>query len=106
MAFKRICFMCKEEVPIENDAGQLGFLAFHEFSGLECGSRTAHLFPVTRKDKDGSDVVLCKGEPYRAQYLEGQPRDPRPEWFYAKNVEAQIRAAYRKLQEMAEKKIE
>ena len=42
----------------------------------------------------------CPGSPSRAQYLEGQPRDPRPEYPYIEPAESAIRAAYERMQEL------
>ena len=88
---KRICFHCHGVVPIENDAGHLRFLVWGEFSGVHCGSRTRHLLPVGN----------CPGSPYTAQYLEGQPRDKRG-YLYFKEHEVIVRAAHKKLQDLAD----
>ncbi len=100
MVHKRICFKCHGEVPIENDDGELGRLLFGDPTGLKCGSRTLHFLPVVTKDENGVDIITCKGSPYRAQYLNGQPRYGR-EYVYFEFLEVRIRAAYQKLQDMA-----
>ncbi len=97
MSRKRICFKCHREVAIENDAGHLGYLVFGEATGSQCGSRTIHFLPVIE-----DSVVVCIGSPYRAQYIEGQPRDNGGYWYF-KSHEASIRAAHQKLQELAKK---
>lgn len=95
---KRVCFVCHGEVPIENDGGEIGFKVFGDFSGMHCGSRTIHFLPVVGDDRR----IICRGSPYRAQYIDGQPRDLR-KFIYFKTREAQIRDAYQKLQELAKK---
>ena len=54
------------------------------------GAKSRHLLPVTEGDK-----VICTGSPSRAQYLEGQPRDPR--YPYRIENEAIYREAYQNL---------
>jgi hypothetical protein len=51
-----------------------------------------HLLPVM---EDGA--VVCEGSPSRAQYLEGQPRDPR--YPYQSDLEGSYRDAYKLLLE-------
>ncbi len=92
----RICWKCKGEVPVKNDGGHIGYLVWSDPTGLQCGSRTIHFLPVVIKDKNGVDVVVCLGSPYRAQYIEGQPRDTR-HYLYFKEYVAPVRAAFQKL---------
>lgn len=54
-----------------------------------------HLLPVVEDGK-----VVCEGSPSRAQYIEGQPRDPRGSLYpYDETIEAQRRAAYASMQQ-------
>ncbi len=105
MASRRICFQCHGAVPIENDAGELRYKVFGDPNGLQCGSRTSHLLPVVIKGKNGAEVVACKGFPYTAQYLEGQPRDG-PAYLYFGFLEVRIRNAYQQLQDIAKKNVD
>jgi hypothetical protein len=54
--------------------------------------RPRHLLPTR----------YCEGSPSRAQYLEGQPRDPRPEYAYNADHEAAISEAHERMIEWAE----
>lgn len=91
----RICHKCKKPVSVRNDGGHIGYLVFSDPTGLQCGPHTTHFLPVVE-----NGIVLCEGSPYRAQYLEGQPRDKR-HFLYFKSSEAPVRAAYQKLQALA-----
>lgn len=93
MSDPRLCDRCGLEVPPENDSilfsetrrllmkygltvpevqvPRADLIAVAEVLRTH---RTRHLLPVI----DGGTVV-CGGSPSRAQYLEGQPRDTRPE---------------------------
>ena len=51
---------------------------------LQDTARPRHLLPV-----EG-----CEGSPSRAQYVEGQPRDPRPEYAWDEAIAERVRAAY------------
>lgn len=51
-----------------------------------------HLLPVVEGGR-----VLCEGSPSRAQYLEGQPRDPRG-YEYKVEDEVLSRAAFKRMQ--------
>lgn len=85
------CDKCGREVPHDNDA--VGFDVCRGGSPLlYLGAVPRHLLPVL----DGEEVV-CTGSPSRAQYLEGQPRDPRPGSQYDPELEASHREAYTKL---------
>ena len=55
------------------------------------GSRPRHLLPTE----------FCEGSPSRVQYLEGQPRDSRPEYPYNEAWEARVRDAYAELLQIA-----
>lgn len=55
-----------------------------------------HLFPVVVNGD-----LICEGSPSRVQYLEGQPRDTRPQGRYLSDLERPYRDAYAKLQELA-----
>ena len=83
------CHKCGKVVPLHNDSVSLIFLRVHgELPGgldrLDYGSR--HLLPTGD----------CPGDPYRAQYLEGQPRDTQG-YPYDIEREAEFRAAYKVL---------
>ena len=43
---------------------------------------------------------FCEGSPSRAQYIQGQPLDPRPEYPYDSRLENPIRQAYAQIQEI------
>lgn len=64
---------------------------------LNYGAR--HLLPVVEEGQ-----VVCVGSPSRAQYLPGQPRDPRN--AYNDDIEAPIREAYATLQELCRQNAE
>lgn len=57
-------------------------------------AQSRHLLPV----QEGGRVV-CEGSPSRAQYLEGQPRDRRPQYAYDPKLEEPTRTAYTTLLE-------
>lgn len=113
------CFKCNEEVPPENNTRKLDcilFLLFLErigcavadiegalrsdtafldyewywarYSALRLTTGVCHILPV----KEG-ERVICVGSPSRAQYLEGQPCDPRFEYNFFK--EGHFRKAYK-----------
>lgn len=82
-----VCDKCGELVPPENNALSLDMILNAKSLGLVfMGAR--HLLPTEN----------CPGSPSRAQYLEGQPRDTRPEYPYIEGAEPIVRAAYRELQ--------
>jgi len=56
-----------------------------------------HLLPV-------KEQVPCEGSPSRAQYIEGQPRDPRGIYGYFPAMEKSVREAYAKMMEEINKK--
>jgi hypothetical protein len=85
------CDKCGQPVPAKNDARRLE---------LEVGaspfvliSAPRHLLPVVEGGRR-----ICEGSPSRAQYLPGQPRDPRPQYRYDPSLETKIRAAYARMQ--------
>lgn len=86
----RTCDKCGRPVDPTNNAVNIdvGILALNNrqqdafFLGITALPR--HLLPV-----DG-----CPGSPSRAQYLEGQPRDPRPDYEYDELMEPLVREAY------------
>jgi hypothetical protein len=86
------CDRCGESVPTRNDTCH--FDIFLTGNPACIGGQPRHLLPVVR---DG--VVICPGSPSRAQYIEGQPRDPRPRYAYDPKSEQRYRDAWRKLQE-------
>lgn len=90
------CDKCGRRVPSDNNAvyfdAALGNMPPEGI--LFAVSR--HLLPVV---EDG--VVICTGSPSRAQYVEGQPRDPRAAFAYNPAKEGTYRAAYRKMQQEA-----
>lgn len=83
------CDKCSTPVPSTNDAGLLDALLQRE-PILAFTLPPRHLLPV---EQDGETV--CPGSPSRAQYLEGQPRDPR--YPYRPEAEAPYRQAYAEL---------
>ncbi len=95
------CDKCGEEIPLENNVVLLvAELArcksdrHMSWAYLVCTPR--HLLPVV---KDGK--VVCEGSPSSAQYLEGQPRDTRPEYPYQPEHEQRCRDAYARVQWIA-----
>lgn len=76
----RRCDKCSLPVEPENDATLLEAIRYKSEKRpsflLSVSSR--HLFPVY----DGEKQRVCEGSPSRAQYLEGQPRDKRPEYCF------------------------
>lgn len=81
------CNKCGLPVGPTNDVVWLDYIMTGNPLLLFAQSR--HLFPVVVWG-----VRVCEGSPSRAQYLEGQPRDSRPEYSYAPDQEAAFRAAY------------
>jgi hypothetical protein len=91
---KNICDKCGGNVPRDNDARLLERVIYSvnsEFYVLLVRA-TRHLLPVIE-----NGVVVCKGSPSRAQYIKGQPRDPRAEYSYLPEWEEFYRAAYDEL---------
>lgn len=90
------CDKCGRVVPSSNDVvyfdSMLDFM--HGHAPVSLFGQSRHLLPV----KEGEEVV-CIGSPSRAQYLEGQPRDPRSEWAYKPEREALYRKAWMALLE-------
>lgn len=81
------CDKCGKPVPRSNDATWVESLALGDSLVVyESGQR--HFLPTPD----------CEGSPSRAQYLEGQPRDPRPGAEYDPSLERLFRGAYDRLQ--------
>ena len=83
------CDKCKTPVPPANDATL--FEAIRSDEPFFAFAISRHLLPVVI-----DDVQICPGSPSRAQYLEGQPRDPR--YPYRDEREQPARDAYAALQ--------
>jgi hypothetical protein len=79
------CDKCGRRVPFENSS----FAVAHE-AGLILRS-DRHFLPITE-----NGVTVCEGSPSNAQYIEGQPRDIRPEYPYLEEREAEVREAYKR----------
>jgi len=84
-----MCDKCQRRVSPDNDCARFDWLLG---AALAFMSQSRHLLPVVE-----NGVVVCGGSPSRAQYIDGQPRDPRPEWSYMPEREAPYRAAYDQL---------
>ena len=89
------CDKCGREVEPNNDVGSFMAILADEPLVVLLGP-PRHLLPV---EENGQ--VVCEGSPSSAQYLEGQPRDTRPQFPYRAIREAPFREAFRKLQEEA-----
>lgn len=85
------CDKCGKHVPSNNDAAIFAAYAANDPTIMLFGS-PRHLLPIIEDGK-----VVCEGSPSRAQYLEGQPHDPRPEYKYRPEHEARFRAAYEQM---------
>ncbi|MEI6346059.1 MAG: hypothetical protein WCO79_02395 [bacterium] len=94
MSSRNICDKCGREVPPHNNLQLLVDEWFHlkkQVNYAAWGCR--HILPVMENGK-----AICEGSPSRAQYLEGQPHDPRPEYPHlGGEVENEFRTAYRRL---------
>lgn len=90
------CYKCGRDVPPGNDASFFDAFLTRK-PAIIMFSRPCHLLHI----KEGG-VVVCPGSPSRAQYIEGQPRDPRPEYAYKEECEALYRKAYQKTQKYRE----
>ena len=88
---KRVCDKCGRPVPHGNNAAVLDYLVGN-FTALS--SLPRHLLPVIENGK-----VICEGNPSRAQYLPGQPRDKR--YPYNPKREVAYREAYTEIQREA-----
>ncbi len=95
----RVCFKCGRSVCPGNDARLIGQIALPGQDATGVGPRTRHFLPEFEKDQNGNEVMVCPGSPYRAQYIEGQPRDQR-QYPYLKEHEVVWRAAYEKAQKL------
>lgn len=80
------CDKCGIDVHPANNVVQLNVILGRS-SGLVF---SRHLMP--HRDENGA--LVCEGSPSRAQFLRGQPRDPRPEYPYDLEKERRYRAAY------------
>jgi len=89
------CDKCGEFVDPKNDAVMLDVLLLARVALPPAGalfrlmtSAPRHLLPTDK----------CPGSPSRAQYLEGQPRDQRPEYPYNEQFVQPIRSVYAEMQ--------
>lgn len=83
VSFSR-CDKCGEEVSPENDAVRIDAIATgNSIQLVEANAR--HFLPTG----------TCPGSPSRAQYIEGQPRDPR--YPYVPELEPKFRQAHEQL---------
>ena len=73
-----MCDKCGKEVPWENDATVVSSY-FQGRAGVIFLYGSRHFLPTED----------CEGSPSRAQYIEGQPRDPREEYSYESGWERQ-----------------
>lgn len=90
-----MCDKCGRKVPISNDATLFtGILTGEPIIMLFAYGR--HLLPIIEDGK-----VVCEGSPSRAQYIAGQPRDPRPEYAYEPKLEWVYRMVYEVMQLVA-----
>lgn len=89
-----ICDKCGTEVDSQNDVLQMEFILNTDEFG-RCNPMLAlygshrHLIPVS--DENG---IVCEGSPSRAQYLPGQPLDPRPEYKWDDEIHKKVVSAY------------
>jgi hypothetical protein len=84
------CDKCGTHVPPENDATIIEANKTGN-SVIILMAKPRHFLPVPG---------ICPGSPSRAQYIKGQPRDPR--YPYDESEEKAWRQAYAKAQEMKE----
>lgn len=88
------CDKCGTDVSPVNDAVNLDLIITGEPMLIFAISR--HLLPVI---VDG--VTVCASSPSRAQYIAGQPRDPRGVYGYTSDQETKVREAYATMLETA-----
>jgi hypothetical protein len=88
------CDKCGGEVSVGDDVTAL--LVLETSNRLYGLAFSRHILPV-QKDS----VTVCEGSPSRAQYLEGQPRDPRSAYAYRDELEVLARELYSRLQAVA-----
>lgn len=86
------CYKCGRECPPDNDASIFDAILLDEPLAV-LYSHACHLLPVYAEN----GVQLCIGSPSRAQYIEGQARDQRPEYAYKNEQEEPHRVAYTEL---------
>ena len=79
------CERCNTPVPPENDVTLFEF--FRTGDRVQALAHPRHLLPVVVEGRQ-----ICPGTTSRAQYLDGQPRDPR--YNYHAELEQPSRAAY------------
>ena len=92
------CDKCRGDVPKVNSALHL-MHAMGESAMIFVAFTDRHFLPVV----DDNGAILCPGSPSRAQYIEGQERDTRPDSVYNPARETEIRAAYQILLDEEEK---
>lgn len=91
------CPKCGEFVSLDNN-GALFDLIVHQAPDPLVAvlvTQAFHLLPVIQEGE-----VICVGSPSRTQYLEGRPRDTRPQIVYKPERESAKRAAFARLQEL------
>lgn len=91
-----VCDKCGRAVPENNDARYFDHYLMGGGIDILFGI-PRHLLPLV---EDG--VVVCEGSPSRAQYLEGQPRDPRVSYRYKPELEARYREVYAEMQKTSQ----
>lgn len=92
-----VCDKCGRAVPENNDVRYFDHHLDQASMSILFGI-PRHLLPLV---EDG--VVVCEGSPSRAQYLEGQPRDPRVSYTYKPELEARYREVYAEMQKTSQK---
>lgn len=90
------CDRCGGPVDPGNDVIRLDVALGRDPLILLIG-RPRHILPVVRDGK-----TVCPGSPSRAQYIEGQPRDPRAQYAYDEKAEPFVRAAFAAIQQKEE----
>jgi hypothetical protein len=88
------CDKCGTPVPPDNDATWVAS-EYHHAPMAIVMFHARHFLPVVEDGK-----VICPGSPSRAQYIEGQPPDPR--YPYDKDQEPKWREAYQRTLKQAE----
>ncbi len=88
----RLCNKCGTPVLPNNDACRLEYLRTGDPTVMVFGT-PRHVLPIV---EDGE--TICEGSPSRAQYLEGQPTDPRGVYGYHHDLEEPFRQAFAQMQ--------
>jgi hypothetical protein len=92
------CDKCGLEVSLANDA--LALKNLYQGRGADADrsiGKAEHLMPVIKDERE-----VCEGSPSVLQYLDGQPRDARPDApRYKPEREKRMREAYAELQLLA-----